>query len=668
MGEPISTRIKQSHKALDLFKRVIRLNEEHQLGPSPTLWNTYYYMGFYYGRDEKDEKECFSHLNAAFRISKQLADSMLIGRSYSAKGLFFWDFDKIDSSLVNLHRATELLETQLGPTHQLVLNQYGHIGLIYLELGDYNKAHYLLQHPIPTCLGCSRGSSGFGSSRSKEKPTSLMCATPKWVIFIYQWVIWLRQNHFTKKTSVGSARHYYYLATIQHKRGNYHQAIEIFRQGDSVAHYHAPFQNGYLHTLYLSIAQSYRELNQLDSALMYLEMAVDTFEHYSPGEARSFQADVLHINGEIQIKLGQHLLAQQYLSQSRQIYERVFGPYNLNVASVYISLGKNAEEAGEYKASLDFYQQALHTLSGDFTSRGWGTNPPFGQVQGQVEYLEILGAKARILKKYDADQQSDIRFLDASLQNSLMALKLIDTMRISYLKPESKDLLIEEAGYIFEDGIETALQLFAITGEPEYYEQAFAFVEKSKAFTLLEGLREAQAIEFANIPSELVEKEKQLKVELKWYQRQYYEHMATGKEWRNAQVVATKWPIYEKKKEYEALVRHLEENYPEYYRLKYDLTHATVSEIRNQLQNDQKAVIEYFVGEKQLFAFIITKSDQKFVQLPLNTDMTSQLDSFLNLLHSGPVPEEKMLNWLQLFQPDTSAMAQTCNRTTGFRH
>ena len=68
--------------------------------------------------------------------------------------------------------------------------------------------------------------------------------------------------------------------------------------------------------------------------------------------------------------------------------------------------------------------------------------------------------------------------------------------------------------------IQTSLKLYAETKKDKYKHQAFLFAEKSKAAVLQEGLNEAQAKQFAKLPSGLLEEEKQLRVDLAFYDTQ----------------------------------------------------------------------------------------------------------------------------------------------------
>ena len=101
-----------------------------------------------------------------------------------------------------------------------------------------------------------------------------------------------------------------------------------------------------------------------------------------------------------------------------------------------------------------------------------------------------------------------------------LAVNLIDKMRTGYKTEGSKLFLGEKLTEVYELAIQTSLRLYSSTKEDQYKQRAFLFSEKSKAVVLQEGLNESQAIQFAKLPSGLLEEEKQLKVDLAFYNTQ----------------------------------------------------------------------------------------------------------------------------------------------------
>ena len=53
------------------------------------------------------------------------------------------------------------------------------------------------------------------------------------------------------------------------------------------------------------------------------------------------------------------------------------------------------------------------------------------------------------------------------------------------------------------------------------------------------------------------------------------------------------------------LVKEFEKN-PQYYRLRYDTRSVSIAQLQQKSLDKRTALLEYFVGKRQLYAFVIT--------------------------------------------------------------
>ena len=61
--------------------------------------------------------------------------------------------------------------------------------------------------------------------------------------------------------------------------------------------------------------------------------------------------------------------------------------------------------------------------------------------------------------------------------------------------------------------------------------------------------------------------------------------------------------LFSSKVSLEKLINIFENEYPAYYKLKYDQQLATVHDIRNNILKPKTALIEYFIGDKRYLCF-----------------------------------------------------------------
>ncbi|NUO82175.1 hypothetical protein HUU05_19055 [candidate division KSB1 bacterium] len=176
-------------------------------------------------------------------------------------------------------------------------------------------------------------------------------------------------------------------------------------------------------------------------------------------------------------------------------------------------------------------------------------------------------------------------------------------MRSGYKAEGSKLFLAEKAAKIYEHAIQRALQAYAATQRNEYKDTAFMLTEKSKAGIMRDALSEAEAKQFAGIPDSLLEKERRVRIDLAFYEKSLLEEQGRGS---NADFLRDK--VFSLKQSHEALRQRFEENYPDYYNLKYQNRVASVAEVR-RLLDERTAVVEYFTGEDSIFIFAVTHDD-----------------------------------------------------------
>ena len=82
---------------------------------------------------------------------------------------------------------------------------------------------------------------------------------------------------------------------------------------------------------------------------------------------------------------------------------------------------------------------------------------------------------------------------------------------------------------------------------------------------------------------------------------------------------------------YRDFITQLESEYPEYYKLKYDHSLASVSSVQQHL-NENAAMLSYFLGEEDLYIFIITRKGIKAERKPKSDDFSKLTNGLRNAI------------------------------------
>jgi len=212
-----------------------------------------------------------------------------------------------------------------------------------------------------------------------------------------------------------------------------------------------------------------------------------------------------------------------------------------------------------------------------------------------------------------------------------LALNLLDRIPRVYKGDEAKLLIAQFTFNARENAIKAALQAYDKVACTDCKEKAFLFTEKNKTVILSHLLRESWARQFAGVPSELLEKEKEIRMELANSERERERERESAD---SSRVFEAENRFFSLQLEYENLIKKMEKLYPKYYDLKYQTQTATVSDVQKSL-DDNTALLEYFLGDSAIFAFAITKHDFEVVEIKkapsFNSQVTDLATSFKNI-------------------------------------
>jgi len=131
-------------------------------------------------------------------------------------------------------------------------------------------------------------------------------------------------------------------------------------------------------------------------------------------------------------------------------------------------------------------------------------------------------------------------------------------------------------------------------------------MEKNKATVLLQSMNEADALQFANLPDSLLGQEKDLKIAITFHKKQLNEAIEYEEV---TEIDRLNDVLFNERQDYTQLINHLENNYPDYYQLKYQQNQTQLSDIQNQLDN-KTALLEYFVGDSSIYLLLISKGHE----------------------------------------------------------
>ncbi|GAA4111548.1 hypothetical protein GCM10022393_09340 [Aquimarina addita] len=402
---------------------------------------------------------------------------------------------------------------------------------------------------------------------------------------------------------------------------------------DNLKGYSSEKSSNFIKSNYQNLIRNYLLQDSIDIALRYIEESKQFYNKEDPFEK---QLDLLI--GDVYLKKGDVEKAVRYYKKSLSSFKTYRNnKKHEDIASVYVKLANLERQRSNFSESFLYYQKALQQLSPQFTNNTITENPDPFTVSSKIELVKILREKLNGLLEGYKKKKND-EWLKASLDTSYDLITGLDALKPEFESKVDKQFLLTQMYPSFNSMIEIAYQCYVNTQDEKYIRDAFYFMEKSKSILLLEATRSSQAFEFGNVPSTIIDKERQYRATIIHLEKQQF-----GKKENTAISNA----IFKVKNEYYQFIKDLEQQYPKYYKLKYKTDVIDVPEIQTKI-NGHRAIVTYHATLNSLYSITISKNDIKFNRVVFDQLLRDEITSFYQQLSNPKLNQIKELNTLSL--------------------
>jgi len=392
---------------------------------------------------------------------------------------------------------------------------------------------------------------------------------------------------------------------------------------------------------YNMLALNYLALEEFDSTIHYAQKALNVPLDFS----RNFSYNFI---GKSYIEKGAINKGKNYLEKARNLKNKrpiFLSNLHQNLASL------NATEK-DYEEALLNIQISLTANCAIFNDSSIYVQPPLKNILSPFAFLESLQSKAQYFAKRSPTLKNQL----LSLETYQLANQWIDSLQTSYVLEGSQLFWSKRFKEVYEGTIKQAYHLYKLTSETKYIDIAFEAAEKSKALLLLEGLKDSESQAVASLPDSLVQKEKDLKLEVAFYEKSL--RTATEKK-QEKRIQLYQSYLADKRLALGNLKEQMERDYPDYYQMKYANTNVSIEQLQVKTLDEQQAFIEYFVGDSTAFAFVISKNNQHFFPIAPPQILATQTDSLQQVLIHPADMERNAANAFQTFNQRAFSLYQS---------
>lgn len=382
--------------------------------------------------------------------------------------------------------------------------------------------------------------------------------------------------------------------------------------------------------------------NELKPALQAYQKALAINQRY-PEKRLEYVARVYNNLSIIYKKQAAYPQALQSCDDAIQLNKQLNKPFLL--ARNYHNKGEVLAKQGLYKQALQYQQQALQKVVYNFSETDYYKNPSVQEaiIFDKVNVLTYLWSKAKALRELAQIETPHTNYI-AALDTYETLLELGELIRYSLSTDDSKSFLANNLKIIMEEAIETALLLEELTQDDNYLTQAFMFAERSKAAVLLEAVSRQQAKQSLNLltsPEQKVDETRQLSLirleqamqrEIAQLEQAFF---AAQQNEASEETSLMRQELLMMRSTLKGITDTLQNIgvYAQATEKKFDL-----SLIQKQLLQDGTTnLIEFFIGERNIYRFTVNKKELEVAKIPLDFSLQTWIENLRKGIYEGQV-------------------------------
>ena len=538
-----------------------------------------------------------------------------VARIYNNIGLIYWIQGFYEAALGNYQKGLKIYLNTAGEKDPFVAGIYFNTGLVYMSQGFYEAALENYQNALKVFI------SAFGENHSKV--ASCYAA----IGFVYSdqeayesalenlqmaLKIWLNTFEESHPMVLGS---YLNIGLVYMSQGAYEAALENYHKALTIGldifgenHHSVAFSYGNIGMIHINQGAYELALENLQKALT---INIDTY-----GEKHLIVARNYGNIGNVYLAQGNYETTLENYHKALMIFISIFGESHPEVANNYHNIGVVYGRQGIHQSALENYQNALIANCNNFKEQDIEINPTLNhEVLSEPFFLKTLQKKAYTLFTLSRPEVNDSASLQLAYHTYQLAVGLADKMRQDYKRQKDKQELLKSTSVIYEGAIQTALELYRKTERDSFLQQAFTAFEKSRSILLLENLQNVNAKAFAGIPDELIAREKEVSIQLAFFEKSLFEEQLKKEAADSVKLSHWQDKIFQLRQFNDSIIQVLETKYPDYYRLKHNLGVASLVEAQNLLPDSEATLLEYFVGDSSIYVFIISQQDYQCIEI-----------------------------------------------------
>jgi CHAT domain-containing protein len=589
-------------EAVPYFERSIHLEIKSHGKNSSSLAKIYNFKGINYYFQGEYEQAMDSYLKAEQICDFNDLKNLDLIDILQNKAIIFAINGEFDNALLNFSQAKQILEENYRDNNIRLGTFYLNYGRLLGMVGDLKQSlSYFLQSEVLLAKSSNVDQVFMGVLfHNIGDVFQIQGDLSKAELYFSNGLKRMENVLGSLHPSVVSAKTN--LGQIYYLTGNFDEAKQIFlRIMDQAIDPNTKI------ALMLNTGNIYKNDNQYDSASFYYNAALG----YSTdilGEGHYETARILNSLGDYYLSRDSADLALPYFKYAAQIYEQNFGPMDREVGFACISMAQSHYELGNFSEADSLFDCAEEIF-----------NPIIGQMlndqhaDDRIADVRILGyftGRASLYRSWYAKTNNN-DLLYKSLAMLQTGMDLVDKIGMG-ISDDSRILLNQGVRSMLADVMEVCYTLYELTGDEVYVDQAFTFSGRSKAAVLLSSVRKISALQAGGVPQYVTTEERNLNERISSLRKLIFDEQQSPQP-DNNRISFLESRHFDLVRKYDSLVGFIEENYADYYTLRYDNQVVNIDQVQQQLQEDE-VLLEYVLTNEMVYIFSVDNQKVKLVR------------------------------------------------------
>jgi CHAT domain-containing protein len=323
---------------------------------------------------------------------------------------------------------------------------------------------------------------------------------------------------------------------------------------------------------------------------------------------------------------GKNSESLEILKKALSICLKNYGSKNTLTSLSYKLIGDHYKNISDNKTALTYYQNALISVSNNFSNPDIFTNPSIDSSLFDIRLLDNLKSKAQALELFAGEQNDPgmkLKILSKSLGTIELALQLIDRIRNNYMSEESRIYLAENEKETYLFAAHIAYSLYSTTHDNSIGDKMYAIAQKAKAAILRNEITGNELLYSAAIPDSLREKQNRLTGNIAAYNNLILEETRKAIPDSN-KISLWKDALFDMNRGKEKVTGDIEKVFPQYLDLIRKTKPLSLEQIQKQLKKDE-TIVDYLLsnqysgGKRKAYVFLISRNHLDFRELGLDS-------------------------------------------------